>query len=296
MPDVAPAFRGPIDLHTHSSASDGTETPDSVVRSAHEAGLGTLALTDHDTTAGWASASEAARRFDVTLIPGMELSTRHDHTSVHLLAYLFDPADKALLAETTTIRQARMQRAESIVARISQDYDLTWQDVLDQTTDGATIGRPHIADALVAKGLAVTRSHAFQGILHWKAGYFQPHYAPTPLIGVQLVVAAGGVPVLAHPATSGPDRIIPEMSLRRLVDAGLFGLEIEHSLNTVGGKLRLYELAAKYGLQVTGSSDYHGSGKPNRLGENTTSPEVLQQIVDRSSGWAPVYGAVSRTA
>ena len=289
MSAVTPAFRGPVDLHTHSSASDGTETPYEVVRSAHEAGLGTIALTDHDSTAGWASASKAARHYGLSLIPGMELSTRQEYTSVHLLAYLFDPADEALLAETTTIRSARMKRAESIVARISEDYDLTWQDVLDQTTEGATIGRPHIADALVAKGLAPTRSHAFQGILHWKAGYFQPHYAPTPLIGVQLVVAAGGVPVLAHPGTSSRDRVIPESNLRRLVDAGLFGLEIEHSLNTADGKARLYELAKKFGLEVTGSSDYHGSGKPNRLGENTTPIEVLQKIVDRATGSQPIY-------
>src|ERR1700712_2740111 len=226
MPDVSPAFRGPIDLHTHSSASDGTETPYGVVRSAHAAGLGTLALTDHDSTAGWASASRAAHDFELTLIPGMELSTRHEFASVHLLSYLFDPENEELLAETTTIRDARMKRAEQIVARIAEDYDLTWGDVLAQTTEGATIGRPHIADALVAKGLAPTRSQAFQGILHWKAGYFQPHYAPTPLRGVQLVTAAGGVPVLAHPATGPLERVIPETSLRRLVDAGLFGLEI----------------------------------------------------------------------
>ncbi|GGF26758.1 PHP domain-containing protein [Subtercola lobariae] len=295
MPDHAPVFEGPIDLHTHSSASDGTETPYNVVRSAKEAGLGALALTDHDSTAGWASATQAAHDFEITLIPGMELSTRLEHASIHLLSYLFDPTNPALLAETETIRDARLKRAEQIVARIGADYDLTWQDVVAQTTAGATVGRPHIADALVAKGLAESRSQAFQGILHWRAGYFQPHYAPTPLVGVQLVVAAGGVPVLAHPGTSR-DRVIPESRLRLLVDAGLFGLEIEHRQNTPDAKEELYELAAKYGLVVTGSSDYHGEGKPNRLAENTTSPEVLAQIVKRATGSSPVYGAVARTA
>ncbi|RFA09706.1 phosphatase [Subtercola boreus] len=295
MSEVAPVFRSPIDLHTHSSASDGTETPYNVVRSASEAGLGTLALTDHDSTAGWPSASEAARDHELTLIPGMELSTRLDHVSVHLLSYLFDPVNPALLAETETIREARLARAHAIVDRIAADYDLTWDDVLAETQPGATVGRPHIADALVKKGLAPTRSDAFQGILHWRAGYFQPHYAPTPLRGVELVVAAGGVPVLAHPGTGPRERVIPERRLAELVDAGLFGLEIEHRQNSPEGKERLYELAAKFGLAITGSSDYHGAGKPNRLGENTTSPEVLSELIDRATGWSPVYGAVTRS-
>ncbi|RFA19973.1 PHP domain-containing protein [Subtercola boreus] len=295
MSEAAPLFRGSIDLHTHSSASDGTETPYNVVRSASEAGLGTLAITDHDSTAGWPTASEAARDYELTLIPGMELSTRLDHVSVHLLSYLFDPTNAALLAETETIRDARLTRARQIVERIGVDYDLTWADVVAQTRPGATVGRPHIADALVAKGFTPTRSDAFQGILHWRAGYFQPHYAPTPLRGVELVVAAGGVPVLAHPGTGSRERVMPERRLAELVDAGLFGLEIEHRQNTVEGKERLHELAAKFGLAITGSSDYHGEGKPNRLGENTTSPAVLERLIDRASGWAPVYGAVTRS-
>ncbi|PPF88254.1 phosphatase [Subtercola sp. Z020] len=295
MPEVAAAFRGPIDLHTHSSASDGTETPYNVVRSASEAGLGTLALTDHDSTAGWPSASEAARDYELTLIPGMEMSTRLEYTSVHLLSYLFDPVDAALLAETEKIRDARLTRARQIVDRISADYDLTWEDVVAQTEEGATVGRPHIADALVAKGYVPTRSDAFEGILHWRAGYFQPHYAPTPLRGVELVVAAGGVPVLAHPGIGPRERVIPEKNLAALVDAGLFGLEIDHRQNSPEGKQRLRELAATFGLAITGSSDYHGEGKANRLGENTTRPEVLEALIERASGWQPVYGAVTRT-
>ncbi|MDF2443060.1 MAG: 3,5-nucleoside bisphosphate phosphatase, partial [Subtercola sp.] len=220
---------------------------------------------------------------------------RLEHASVHLLSYLFDPDDAALLAETEKIREARLTRARAIVDRIAADYDLTWDDVLAQTEPGATVGRPHIADALVAKGLVPTRSDAFQGILHWRAGYFQPHYAPTPLRGVELVVAAGGVTVLAHPGTGPRERVIPERRLAQLVDAGLFGLEIEHRQNSDEGKERLHELAAKYGLAITGSSDYHGAGKPNRLGENTTQPEVLAQLIDRATGWSPVYGAVTRT-
>jgi hypothetical protein len=220
----------------------------------------------------------------------MELSTRIQFASVHVLAYLIDPLDEALLAETARIRESRFTRAEEIVRRIGRDYDLTWDDVLSQTTEGATIGRPHIADALVARGHAATRSDAFDGILHWRRGYAQPHYAPDPLTGIRLIRAAGGVPVLAHPGTRGAEDVIPEDKLRRFVDAGLFGLEIDHPENREGSKRRLRELAAKYGLAVTGSSDYHGSGKPNRLGAYTTPPEVVERIIAEGTGTSPVFG------
>ncbi|UAJ80948.1 PHP domain-containing protein [Leifsonia sp. ZF2019] len=280
-------FRGPVDLHTHSSVSDGTETPAELVRAAAAAGLGTVALTDHDSTAGWADAAAAGADVGVTVIPGMELSTRIEFASVHMLGYLFDPADPALVAETQRIRDGRMRRAEDMVRRIAEDYDITWADVMAQATEGATVGRPHIADALVARGLAEDRSAAFAGILHWRSGYFQPHYAPDPLTGVRLIRAAGGIPVLAHPATGGRSRVIPEDRLRRLVDAGLFGLEVDHRENTEDGKARLRELAARYGLAITGSSDYHGAGKPNRLGENTTDPAVLDRMIEEATGAAP---------
>ncbi|TFC03495.1 PHP domain-containing protein [Cryobacterium adonitolivorans] len=280
---------GPIDLHTHSSVSDGTETPSQLVRAAAAAGLGTMAITDHDSTAGWSEASVAARTAGITLIPGMEFSTRVGHTSIHLLAYLFDPSDAGIVAETAHIRKARLTRAEQMVARIGADYELTWDDVLAQTTTGGTVGRPHIADALVANGLALTRSEAFAGILHWEAGYFQPHYAPDPLRAVTLVRAAGGVPVIAHPATRGVADVMAESRLAALVDAGLFGLELRHRENKPEATARLTMLAVKYGLAITGSSDYHGEGKPNRLGENTTTPEVLERLVAQGHGSEPVY-------
>lgn len=277
----------PIDLHTHSSVSDGTETPAQLVRAAVTAGLGVVALTDHDSTAGWQEAGAAASATGLTVIPGMELSTRFGWRSVHVLAYLFDPSNAGIVRETARIREARLRRAESIVERIAADYDITWMDVLEQTTIGATVGRPHIADALVARGHVANRSAAFESILHPRNGYFEPHYAPDPLDGVKLIVAAGGVAVLAHPATRGADEVIPEGRMRRLVDAGLFGLEVDHRDNTTNGKARLRELATKFGLEITGSSDYHGAGKPNRLAENHTSPEVLDKIIERATGSAP---------
>lgn len=276
------------DLHTHSTVSDGTDTPAELVEAAARAGLGAIAITDHDSTAGWAEATDAALARGIVLIPGMELSTRAQFASVHVLAYLVDPGDEGLLAETARIRESRMTRAEKIVRRIAADYELTWDDVLAQTTDGATIGRPHIADALVARGHAATRSEAFAGILHWRSGYAQPHYAPDPLTGIRLIRAAGGVPVLAHPGTRGAEEVITEERLRRFVDAGLFGLEVDHPENTAASKPRLRALAARYGLAVTGSSDYHGLGKANRLGEHTTDPEVVARIIAEATGTRPV--------
>lgn len=283
-----PAAVGEADLHTHSTVSDGTESPTRLMEQAAAAGLWGIALTDHDSTSGWAEAAAAVNETGVALIRGMELSTRSGFMSVHMLAYLVDPLDEGILAETARIRESRLTRAEEIVRRIGRDYALDWDDVLAQTAEGTTIGRPHIADALVARGHVATRSAAFEGILHPRAGYAQPHYAPDPLTGVQLIRDAGGVPVLAHPGTRGAEHVIGEDSLSRLVDAGLFGLEIDHPENRPDAKRRLRELATRYGLEVTGSSDYHGAGKPNRLGELRTAAGVVEQIIAEASGAEPL--------
>ena len=283
-------FSGPSDLHLHSNHSDGTETPAEVVRQAHAHGIRTFALTDHDRTTGWDEAGEAAATRGMTFLPGMELSARHDWRSVHVLGYLFDPTDSALAAETERIRADRVGRAERIVRNIARDYDLHWDDVLDQTTVDATVGRPHIADALIARGLARDRSEAFEGILHPRSGYYEPHYAPDPLTAVRLITGAGGVAVIAHPVTMGRDRMLPVPFLERLIAEGLAGFEIDHRENTEDGKRALRRLAAEHDLIVTGSSDYHGmAGKPNRPGENTTSDEMVARIIDRATGTAPRY-------
>lgn len=277
----------PIDLHTHSVVSDGTETPSQLVRSAVAAGIGTIALTDHDSTAGWQEAITAAEGTGLTVIPGMELSTNLGPASVHMLAYLFDPLNGEIVAETARIRDGRLHRAERIVERIAADYDLTWNDVLAESVDGTTLGRPHIADALVRKGHVANRSAAFESILHWRGGYYEKYYAPSPLEGVRMIVAAGGVPVLAHPASYGKYRPMDDAVIESLADEGLFGLEVHHRDNTEEGKARLLVLAKKLGLEITGASDYHGEGKPNRLGENTTSPDVLQKLIERATGYRP---------
>jgi 3',5'-nucleoside bisphosphate phosphatase len=280
----------PIDLHTHSVVSDGTETPTQLIGAAVKAGLGTVAITDHDSTAGWIEAFSAAEGTGLTVVPGMELSTNFGPASVHVLAYLFDPLDADIITETARIRDGRLRRAERIVEKIAADYELTWDDVLAESIDGTTLGRPHIADALVRKGHVANRSAAFESILHWRGGYYEKYYAPSPLEGVRMIVAAGGVPVLAHPATHGKYRPMDDAVIRELTEAGLFGLELDHRDNTEDGKKRLRKLAAKYSLELTGASDYHGEGKPNRLGENTTTPEVLAKIVARGTGSSVFQG------
>lgn len=287
MPVSSQWFAGPADLHLHSNHSDGTETPAEVVRQAYAHGIRTLALTDHDRTTGWTEAGDAAVGLGMTFLPGMELSAKHEWRSVHVLGYLFDPEHAALRAETERIRDDRIGRAERIVRNIGRDYDLHWDDVLAQTTLDATVGRPHIADALVARGIVRDRTEAFDGILHPREGYYEPHYAPDPVRAVRLITDAGGVAVIAHPVTAGRDRMMPVPFLERLIAEGLGGFEIDHRENTAAGKRLLRELAAKHDLLVTGSSDYHGSGKPNRPGENTTSDEMVRRLLARASGSAP---------
>ena len=287
--DLSRRFAGPADLHLHSNHSDGTEAPAQVVRQAHAHGLRTIALTDHDRTTGWTEAGDAAAALGMTFLPGMELSAKHEWRSVHVLGYLFDADDAALGAETARIRGDRIGRAERIVRSIGRDYDLSWDDVLAQTTLDATVGRPHIADALVARGIVRDRTEAFDGILHPREGYYEPHYAPDPLTAVRLITGAGGVAVIAHPVTAGRDRMMPVSFLERLIDAGLGGFEIDHRENTAEGKRLLRDIAARHDLIVTGSSDYHGTGKPNRPGENTTDDDMVQRLIDRATGTAPRF-------
>ena len=274
-----------IDLHAHSNVSDGTQAPGAVMASAAEAGLDVVALTDHDSTDGWAEAASAARSNGVALVPGMEISCRTtEGISVHLLCYLHDPAHPGLLEEITKAKDARFTRAERMVSLLAEDYPLSWDDVIHHVAPGATLGRPHIADALVAAGVVADRTEAFESILTSRSRYFVQHYAPDPAFAVELVRAAGGVPVFAHPVASARGRIVGERTYREMIDAGLAGLEIYHRDNPEEGRTFLRKLADRHGLLVTGSSDYHGSGKPNLLGENLTSPEVFARIEELGTG------------
>jgi predicted metal-dependent phosphoesterase TrpH len=273
-----------IDLHVHSTASDGTEPPAGVMRAAATAGLDVVALTDHDTTAGWAEAATAAREAGVTLVPGAEISCQVNGVGVHMLSYLHDPTHPALLAELSRTRVDRVDRARRMVRQIGADYDLSWEHVLEHVGDDATVGRPHIADAMVARGLVASRDEAFATVLHNRSRYYRPHHSPDATVVVRAVRAAGGVAVMAHPRAGRRGRLVSDAVIADLAAAGMAGLEVDHRDHDVQDRVALRAMAGELGLLPTGSSDYHGTGKLNELGEFTTAPEVLEALVALGTG------------
>jgi 3',5'-nucleoside bisphosphate phosphatase len=280
-----------IDLHCHSTASDGTDTPAELVRNAAAAGLDVVALTDHDTTRGHHGAI-AALPEGLTLATGAELSCRVDGVGMHMLAYLFDPEEPALLAERELVRDDRVPRARGMIARLRDlGVPVTWEQVARIAGDGS-VGRPHIASALVELGVVPTVDDAFTSA--WLAdggrAYVGKHETD-PFEAIRLVKAAGGVTVLAHPGASKRGRTVPESVIAEMAAAGLDGIEVDHMDHDGGTRARLRGLAADLGLLVTGSSDYHGSRKTCVLGEYTTDPEVYGEITRRATGAFPVPGA-----
>jgi predicted metal-dependent phosphoesterase TrpH len=277
-----------IDLHSHSSASDGTEPPAEVVRRAREAGLDVLALTDHDTVAGLPAAAEALPA-GLTLVPGMELSCRREGMSIHLLAYLFDPVDPVLMAECERVRDSREQRGRRMVQRLVElGVPVTWEQVAALARGGAA-GRPHIARAMVATGAIEAPAQAFTS--EWIASGGRAHvgrYAPDPATAVRLVRAAGGVAVLAHPKAVKRGNVISDEWIAEFAEAGLFGVEVDHLDHDRAARDHLRGLASELGLAMTGSSDDHGELTGHRLGAETTSPEVYERLRAEAMGTAPI--------
>lgn len=275
-----------IDLHTHSRVSDGTQSPRALVREAACRQLHTIALTDHDTTAGWDDAAHEAGRLGIGLVRGMEISARSaDGVSIHLLSYLHDPTDAALADEIARARASRVGRAQRIVDLLAVDVPITYDDVLAQVHDeGTTVGRPHIADALVANGVVRDRGEAFARYLYDGSPYYATHYTVDAVEAVRLVRAAGGVPVFAHPFATRRGRTVPDSLIEEMAAAGLAGVEVHHRDHSPAERAHGLDVARSLGLLVTGSSDYHGSGKPNQLAENTTEPQVLAAIEEQATG------------
>lgn len=286
-----------IDLHSHSTRSDGKESPTEVFEHAAAAGVDILALTDHDTSSGWSEAAEAAQRLGVGFVPGIEVTTRAQikkdsrthFISVHMLAYLPDPKDAALIAELNDTLGSRELRAQKIVDKLSADFDITWPMVLETLQEGATIGRPAIADALVKLGVVADRAEAFHGPLHKSAKYYVATDTTDTVKAIKLILNSGGVPIIAHPLGGAKDNLsrgdLPEEHFEQLIAAGLAGFEVYHREVPEVAREWLRMLAKKHDLIITGSSDYHGiHGKPNRLGENTTPPEMLDRILAAGSG------------
>ncbi|MEU7601978.1 PHP domain-containing protein [Streptomyces sp. NPDC040724] len=283
-----------IDLHAHSTASDGTDTPAELVRNAAAAGLDVVALTDHDTVGGYDEAL-AALPAGLTLVTGAELSCRLDGIGVHMLAYLFDPEEPELASERELVRDDRTPRARTMVDKLQAlGVGVTWEQVARIAGDGS-VGRPHVATALVELGVVPTVSDAFTP--DWLAdggrAYAEKHELD-PFDAIRLVKAAGGVTVFAHPGAVKRGRCVPESAIAELAAAGLDGIEVDHMDHDAGTRARLRGLAADLGLLTTGSSDYHGSRKTCRLGEYTTDPEIYGEITRRATGAFPVPGAGGR--
>ena len=267
------------DLHVHSTASDGTDPPAAVMRRAARAGLDVVALTDHDTVAGYAEAHAAAG--PVTLLPGMELSCRLDGRSLHMLAYLFDADQPELAAELTRIRDDRVLRARAMVDNLAGlGVDVTWEQVA-AIAGQAVVGRPHIARAMAASGAIASPREAFTR--DWIADggrAYVGRYALDPVRAIDLVRAAGGVTALAHPR-AGRDTWVTNEQITRLAGVGLAGLEVFHPDQSEAERARLIALAHDLALVPTGGSDDHGSLTDYRLGGETTSAEAYQDLLSR---------------
>jgi predicted metal-dependent phosphoesterase TrpH len=277
-----------IDLHTHSTASDGTLNPGDLVRAAAEAGLDVIALTDHDTTAGWVRAASALPA-GLTLVPGCELSCRTPTAkgpiSLHLLAYLFDPDEPQLAAARRQLRDARDARADQIIEKLQADGHAVTRDQVNRLAGGGPIGRPHIAAALVEVGLVRDIDEAFTPDWVGPGGRYRvPRYELDAAEAIRLVRAAGGVSVFAHPYAARRGATVGAEDIAALARAGLIGLEAEHPDHFPAEAAELRRLGTELGLIVTGASDFHGAGRPQGLGAALTDPDAYERLIAAASG------------
>ena len=277
-----------IDLHTHTNASDGTDSPSELIDKAINRGINILALTDHDTTRGWSEASSAllnhSSQSSMKLVLGAEISCQDENgISIHMLGLLFDPDYEPLFEVLERTRENRHSRMERIIARLNEaGIDITLDEVNAQRKGDATLGRPHLADALVARGHVASRDEAFAALLHNKSKFYINHYSPSPVETIKLIKAAGGVAVIAHPLASQRGRTISMDLFESLISAGLDGIEVDHRDHSESEKSELLRFAIENELIVTGSSDYHGTGKLNQLAEYTTHPRQWEALEARA--------------
>ena len=273
-----------IDLHTHSNFSDGTDSPTELLNKAMANGLTTIALTDHDTVAGWQEAKDHLRP-GLSLVLGSEISCQTtDGISVHMLGLLFDSENEALMTMMSQTRENRIGRMHKIIARLNAaNYEVTIADVEAQLSDGATLGRPHLADALIAKGYMKTREQVFAEVLHNDSPFYVAHYSPTPEVAIGLIKQAGGVAVIAHAMSSLRGRVVSPESFQSYVEAGLDGIEVFHRDHTIENRALLSDIADQSNLAKTGSSDYHGNGKLNQLAEFHTAPAEFEKLEARAN-------------
>ena len=273
-----------IDIHTHTTCSDGTDSPRELVNKAIVQGLEVLGITDHDTTAGWAEAIETLRG-SLQLALGSEISClTNDGVSVHMLGLLFDPEHEEMQRVLEETRDGRLPRMRKMIEKMrAEGMDISIEDVEKAMPTGATMGRPHLADALVAKKIVKSRDEAFVDLLHNESRFYVSHAAPTPVEAIALIRRAGGVAVIAHPFASHRGQILKPEDFSELVTAGLNGIEVDHRDQNPDERAMLRTIAHELDLVVTGSSDYHGTGKLNSLAENHTHREQWEKLESQAN-------------
>ena len=273
-----------IDIHTHTTCSDGTDSPRELVNKAIVQGLEVLGITDHDTTAGWAEAIETLRG-SLQLALGSEISClTNDGVSVHMLGLLFDPEHEEMQRVLEETRDGRLPRMRKMIEKMrAEGMDISIEDVEQAMPTGATMGRPHLADALVAKKIVKSRDEAFVDLLHNESRFYVSHAAPTPVEAIALIRRAGGVAVIAHPFASHRGQILKPEDFSELVAAGLNGIEVDHRDQNPDERAMLRTIAHELDLVITGSSDYHGTGKLNLLAENHTHREQWEKLESQSN-------------
>ncbi|WP_184676298.1 PHP domain-containing protein [Saccharothrix violaceirubra] len=283
-----------IDLHTHSTESDGTDTPAGLVAAAAAHGLSAVAITDHDTSAGWAQAA-AALPPGLRLVRGAELSCASDdgtgrRVTVHLLAYLFDPTSPALAEEQQRLRLERRKRLRRMAERMAADgFPVDPDELMAGLPPDAPAGRPHLAMALIKAGVVASVDEAFAR--HLNDGRYLVPRTDTPVErAIAMIREAGGVCVLAHPFAASRGPIVSADVVASLAAEGLAGVEVDHPDHDPDTRDRLRGLAKELDLLTTGSSDYHGTNKTVRIGAETTDPDVLDALVERATGVEVLVG------
>jgi predicted metal-dependent phosphoesterase TrpH len=281
-----------IDLHTHSTASDGTDTPGELVAAAAAAGLDVVAITDHDTTAGWIPAAEWLPA-GLTLVRGAEFSCRLTYENgrgigLHLLGYLFDPEHEALKADRARLREDRRGRGKAIVDNLIADgVPITWERV-QELAAGGSVGRPHIGRALVEQGVVPDVNAAFAEHLSSKSKYYVRKADSDVYDVIAMIKAAGGVSVFAHPLARKRGAVVDEIDIVALAEAGLDGVEVDHPDHAEEDRELLRGLSARLGLIATGSSDYHGTNKSTPIGACTTDPQAYEALLSRATALGPI--------
>jgi predicted metal-dependent phosphoesterase TrpH len=273
-----------IDLHTHTNCSDGTDSPRELVNKAIVQGLDVLGISDHDTTSGWKEATDSLRG-SLKLALGAEISClTEDGVSVHMLGLLFDPLHEEMQQVLEETRDGRLPRMRKMIEKMrAEGMDISMEDVELAMPKGATMGRPHLADALVAKKIVKTRDEAFIDLLHNESRFYVSHAAPTPVEAIKLIRRAGGVAVIAHPFASHRGQVLKPEDFSELITAGLNGVEVDHRDQNPDERGMLRNIAHELDLVITGSSDYHGTGKLNSLAENHTNREQWEKLESQAN-------------